>query len=66
MSRLGRGFRDFSGEFGEVRRSLPFQLPENFFLIIRAMSLTSDALSSPPLSRPLPSWTTMSCKASLA
>ncbi|PYI39572.1 hypothetical protein CVS30_02440 [Arthrobacter psychrolactophilus] len=47
MSRLVRELRDFAGEFGEVRRSLPFQLPENFLLIIRAMSLTSGALSSP-------------------
>ncbi len=33
-------------EFGDVIRSLPFQLPENFLLIIRAMSLTSGVCSS--------------------
>ena len=36
----------FSDEFGEVVRSLPFQLPENFLLAIRAMSLTSGVCSS--------------------
>ena len=35
-----REFRAFAVEFGDVVRSLPFQLPENFLLIIRAMSLT--------------------------
>ncbi|MDQ1571313.1 MAG: hypothetical protein QOF79_1987 [Actinomycetota bacterium] len=39
-------FRAFANEFGDVVRSLPFQLPENFFLIIRAMSLTSGMCSS--------------------
>ncbi|AIY00831.1 hypothetical protein ART_1232 [Arthrobacter sp. PAMC 25486] len=39
-------FRDFAGEFGEVVRALPFQLPENFLLIIRAMSLTSGVCSA--------------------
>ncbi|MEZ2388111.1 ABC1 kinase family protein [bacterium RCC_150] len=39
-------FRDFAVEFGDVVRSLPFQLPENFLLIIRAMSLTSGVCSS--------------------
>lgn len=39
-------FRDFGLEFGDVVRSLPFQLPENFLLIIRAMSLTSGVCSS--------------------
>ena len=39
-------FRDFAVEFGDVIRSLPFQLPENFLLIIRAMSLTSGVCSS--------------------
>ncbi|WP_314323210.1 AarF/UbiB family protein [Paenarthrobacter ilicis] len=39
-------FRDFGVEFGAVVRSLPFQLPENFLLIIRAMSLTSGVCSS--------------------
>lgn len=41
-----REFSDFAVEFGDVVRSLPFQLPENFLLIIRAMSLTSGVCSS--------------------
>lgn len=41
-----REFKDFGEEFGDVVRSLPFQLPENFLLIIRAMSLTSGVCSS--------------------
>lgn len=41
-----REFRDFGAEFGSVIRSLPFQLPENFLLVIRAMSLTSGVCSS--------------------
>ncbi len=41
-----RELHDFAGEFGDVVRSLPFQLPENFLLIIRAMSLTSGVCSS--------------------
>jgi predicted unusual protein kinase regulating ubiquinone biosynthesis (AarF/ABC1/UbiB family) len=41
-----REFRAFATEFGDVVRSLPFQLPENFLLIIRAMSLTSGMCSS--------------------
>ena len=41
-----REFRDFATEFGDVVRSLPFQLPENFLLIIRCMSLTSGVCSS--------------------
>nr|WP_239537381.1 AarF/UbiB family protein [Arthrobacter roseus] len=41
-----REFQDFAVEFGDVVRSLPFQLPENFLLIIRAMSLTSGVCSS--------------------
>lgn len=32
---------DFAKEFGDVMRSLPFQLPEDFLLIIRAISVTS-------------------------
>lgn len=39
-------FRSFAVEFGDVVRSLPFQLPENFLLVIRAMSLTSGVCSS--------------------
>jgi predicted unusual protein kinase regulating ubiquinone biosynthesis (AarF/ABC1/UbiB family) len=41
-----REFRDFAVEFGDVVRTLPFQVPENFLLIIRAMSLTSGVCSS--------------------
>lgn len=41
-----RELRSFAIEFGEVMRALPFQLPENFLLIIRAMSLTSGLCSS--------------------
>ena len=41
-----REFRAFADEFSDVVRSLPFQLPENFLLIIRAMSLTSGMCSS--------------------
>jgi predicted unusual protein kinase regulating ubiquinone biosynthesis (AarF/ABC1/UbiB family) len=41
-----REFREFANEFGDVMRSLPFQFPENFLLIIRAMSLTSGMCSS--------------------
>lgn len=41
-----REFRAFATEFGDVLRSLPFQLPENFLLIVRAMSLTSGMCSS--------------------
>jgi predicted unusual protein kinase regulating ubiquinone biosynthesis (AarF/ABC1/UbiB family) len=41
-----REFRDFAIEFGDLVRSLPFQLPENFLLVIRAMSLTSGVCSA--------------------
>jgi len=41
-----REFREFAVEFGDVVRSLPFQLPENFLLIIRAMGLTSGVCSA--------------------
>ena len=41
-----REFRAFAGEFGDVVRSLPLQLPEHFLLIVRAMSLTSGMCSS--------------------
>lgn len=41
-----REFLNFAVEFGDLVRSLPFQLPENFLLIIRAMSLTSGVCSS--------------------
>ncbi|QUW19344.1 AarF/UbiB family protein [Agrococcus sp. Marseille-Q4369] len=41
-----REFRDFAIEFGDVLRTMPFQLPEDFLLIVRAMSLTSGMCSS--------------------
>ena len=41
-----REFRAFAEEFGDVVRTLPFQLPEDFLLIIRAVSLTSGMCSS--------------------
>ena len=41
-----REFRAFAIEFGDVVRTLPFQLPENFLLIVRALSLTSGVCSS--------------------
>jgi len=34
-------FTDFAAKFGHVMRSMPFQLPENFLLLIRAVSVTS-------------------------
>jgi predicted unusual protein kinase regulating ubiquinone biosynthesis (AarF/ABC1/UbiB family) len=40
-----REFRDFGREFGDVMRSLPFQLPEHLLLLIRAMALTSGMCS---------------------
>jgi predicted unusual protein kinase regulating ubiquinone biosynthesis (AarF/ABC1/UbiB family) len=40
-----REFQAFADEFGGLVRSLPFQFPENFLLIIRAMSLTSGMCS---------------------
>jgi predicted unusual protein kinase regulating ubiquinone biosynthesis (AarF/ABC1/UbiB family) len=41
-----RELLDFATEFGDVVRAMPFQLPENFLLIVRAMSLTSGMCSS--------------------
>ncbi len=41
-----REFRDFAVQLGDVVRSLPFQLPENFLLIIRAVSLVSGVCSA--------------------
>jgi predicted unusual protein kinase regulating ubiquinone biosynthesis (AarF/ABC1/UbiB family) len=41
-----REFRDFALEFRDVVRSLPFQLPEDLLLVIRAMSLTSGVCSA--------------------
>ena len=36
-----REFREFAQEFGVLILDLPFQMPEDFLLIIRALSLTS-------------------------
>jgi len=41
-----REYRAFATEFGDVVRTLPVQLPENFLLIIRALSLVSGMCSS--------------------
>lgn len=41
-----REFRDFAVEFGDLLRTMPFQLPEDFLLIVRAMSLTSGMCSA--------------------
>ena len=41
-----REFRAFAIEFGDLVRSLPVQLPENFLLVVRAMSLTSGVCSA--------------------
>jgi predicted unusual protein kinase regulating ubiquinone biosynthesis (AarF/ABC1/UbiB family) len=36
----------FARQFGETIRALPFQLPENFLLLIRTISLTSGVTSA--------------------
>ncbi|MGB3413499.1 MAG: AarF/UbiB family protein [Microbacteriaceae bacterium] len=41
-----REFYDFAVEFGDMVRSLPFQMPEHFLLIIRSSSLTSGVCST--------------------
>lgn len=41
-----REFVDFAIQFRELVRALPFQLPKNFLLIIRAVSLTSGVCST--------------------
>ncbi|WP_423919734.1 ABC1 kinase family protein [Frigoribacterium sp. 2-23] len=41
-----REFREFAAQFGDLVRSLPFQLPENFLLVLRAMTLTSGVASA--------------------
>ncbi|EXF23999.1 ABC transporter [Nesterenkonia sp. AN1] len=41
-----REFRDFAKEFGDLVRSLPFQLPENFLLMLRTVSLISGVCST--------------------
>lgn len=41
-----REFQDFAGEFGDMVRRLPLQLPEHLLLLIRAVSLTSGMCSA--------------------
>jgi predicted unusual protein kinase regulating ubiquinone biosynthesis (AarF/ABC1/UbiB family) len=41
-----REFREFAAQFGDLVRSLPFQLPRDFLLIIRAASLISGVCSA--------------------
>jgi len=41
-----REYRAFAAEFGDLVRTLPVQLPENFLLIVRALSLVSGMCSS--------------------
>ncbi|MEY4102637.1 MAG: hypothetical protein RIR88_771, partial [Actinomycetota bacterium] len=41
-----REFRAFAAEFTDIIRALPFQFPENFLLVLRAISLTSGVCSS--------------------
>lgn len=39
-------FIDFAKEFGDLVRELPFQIPENFLLLVRSISLVSGVTSS--------------------
>ena len=39
-------YRAFAREFADVVRALPFQFPENFLLVVRALSLSSGMCSS--------------------
>jgi len=41
-----REYREFAGQFGDLIRSLPFQLPEDFLLVLRAVTLTSGVASA--------------------
>jgi len=41
-----REFRDFALQFGDLVRTLPFQVPENFLFLVRAISLVSGVTSS--------------------
>jgi len=41
-----RELREFAIEFGDTIRALPFQLPENFLLVVRAVSLISGLSST--------------------
>ena len=39
-------YKDFADKFGKTMRSMPFQLPEDLLLIIRAVSVTSGVCTS--------------------
>ncbi|KQR64024.1 ABC transporter [Frigoribacterium sp. Leaf172] len=41
-----REYREFAGQFGELIRSLPFQLPDDFLLVLRSVTLTSGVSSA--------------------
>ena len=41
-----REYREFAGQFGDLIRSLPFQLPDDFLLVLRAVTLTSGVSSA--------------------
>jgi len=41
-----REYREFAGQFGDLIRALPFQLPEDFLLVLRAVTLTSGVSSA--------------------
>ena len=41
-----RELRDFARQFGDLIRTLPFQVPENFVLLVRSISLVSGVASS--------------------
>jgi len=41
-----REFRDFALQFADLVRALPFQVPENFLLLVRSISLVSGVTSS--------------------
>jgi predicted unusual protein kinase regulating ubiquinone biosynthesis (AarF/ABC1/UbiB family) len=41
-----REFLAFATEFSDIVRALPFQFPENFLLVVRAISLTSGVCSA--------------------
>ncbi|MDE2592339.1 MAG: AarF/ABC1/UbiB kinase family protein [Actinomycetales bacterium] len=41
-----RELREFAKQFGDILRTLPFQVPENFVLLVRSISLISGVASS--------------------
>ena len=41
-----RELREFARQFGDILRTLPFQVPENFVLLVRSISLISGVASS--------------------